>query len=74
MNEGCRLHTQRTEQGAVAVYLNNDHICLHAFKVINGCGVVMAQHITQNHSSLNSVLENQIRVALLHLQRELNSF
>lgn len=45
MNEGCRLYTQRTEQGAVVVYLNNNHICLHAFRVINGSGVVMAQHI-----------------------------
>jgi len=53
MNEGCRLYTQRTEQGAVVVYLNNNYICLHAFRVINGSSVVMAQHIMQNHSSLN---------------------
>lgn len=64
MNEGCRLYTQRTEQGAVVVYLNNNHIFLHAFRVINGSGVVMAQHITQNHLSLN-FFPGKIRLGLL---------
>ena len=52
MNEGCRLYTQRTEQGAVVVYLNNNHICIQSDKWLL---CVMAQHITQNHSSLNSL-------------------
>lgn len=55
MNVGCRWYTERTEQGAVVVYLNNNHICLHVFKVINGSSVVMVQHIMQNHSSLSSL-------------------